>query len=141
MIIGIGNDIIDITRVEQTIARFGDRFLLRVFTETERKRCGRLAVPAPCFARRFAAKEAMSKALGTGLSQGVFWRDLAVVNQPGGKPTFKLTGGARARLEKMTPPGFKAKIDLTITDEPPQAHAMVIISAIPDAHAEAFGLT
>ncbi|MCR9254583.1 MAG: holo-ACP synthase [Alphaproteobacteria bacterium] len=140
MILSIGNDIIDIRRVEQTIERFGDRFLNRVFTETERRRCDRLAVPAPCYARRFAAKEAMSKALGTGLSQGVFWRDLAVVNRPGGKPTFQLTGGALAKLEAMTPDGFAAKIELTITDEPPQAHAMVIVSAIPTEWADKFGV-
>jgi len=140
MILAIGNDVIDIRRVARTIERFGDRFLARVFTETERRRCGRLAVPAPCFARRFAAKEAMSKALGTGLSQGVFWRDLAVVNRPGGKPTFQLTGGARARLDAMTPDGFAAKVELTITDEPPQAHALVIVSAVPREWAEKFGV-
>ncbi len=131
MILGIGNDIIDIRRVEKSIARFGDRFLNRVFTEVERAKSDRRAQRAASYAKRFAAKEACAKALGTGLSAGVFWRDMGVVNLPSGKPTLKLTGGALKRLQAMTPPGMVAQIDLTITDDFPQAQAIVIISANP----------
>ncbi len=132
MIIGIGNDIIDITRIEQTIARFGDRFLDRIFTPVERQKSDRRANRVASYAKRFAAKEACSKALGTGFRRGVFWRDMGVVNLPGGKPTMVLTGGALRRLETLTPPGMRLQIDLTITDEPPQAQAIVLISAVPD---------
>src|SRR5690349_13557082 len=132
MILGIGSDLIDITRIEQTIERFGERFLERIFTEIERAKSDRRANPAASYAKRFAAKEACSKALGTGFRKGVFWRDLGVVNLPSGRPTMALTGGALARLQAMTPPGMVARIDLTITDEPPLAQALVVISAVPD---------
>jgi holo-[acyl-carrier protein] synthase len=131
MILGIGNDIIDIRRIEQSINRFGDRFIQRIFTEIEQAKSDRRANRAASYAKRFAAKEACSKALGTGLNQGVFWRDMGVINLPSGKPTLKLTGGALARLESMTPQGMVAQIDLTITDDFPQAQAIVIISANP----------
>jgi holo-[acyl-carrier protein] synthase len=131
MILGIGNDIIDIRRVEKSIARFGERFLSRVFTDVERKKSDRRALRAASYAKRFAAKEACAKALGTGLNAGVFWRDMGVVNLPSGKPTLKLTGGALKRLQAITPPGMVAQIDLTITDDFPQAQAIVIISANP----------
>lgn len=131
MILGLGSDIIDIGRIERTIARFGDRFLDRVFTVTERQRSDRRANRTASYARRFAAKEACAKALGTGLRRGVFWRDMGVVNLPGGRPTMKLTGGALRRLQELTPPGMEVRIDVTITDEPPQAQAIVLISAIP----------
>ena len=133
MIIGIGSDLIDIRRVEKTLARFGDRFTNRCFTEIERTKSDRRLLRAASYAKRYAAKEACSKALGTGFRKGVFWRDLGVINLPGGKPTMKLTGGALKRLEDMTPVGMDVQIDLTITDEPPIAEAMVIISAIPKA--------
>ncbi|MBX3453987.1 holo-ACP synthase [Ferrovibrio sp.] len=132
MIIGIGSDLIDIRRIEKTIERFGDRFLDRIFTETEKARSARRPLTRTAsYAKRFAAKEACSKALGTGFRKGVFWRDMGVVNLPGGKPTMRLSGGALARLESLLPPGHRAQIDLTITDEPPLAQAFVIISAIP----------
>jgi len=131
MIIGLGSDLIDITRIERTIARFGDRFLSRCFTELEQAKARRRVDPAATYAKRFAAKEACAKALGTGLRAGVFWRDMGVVNMPGGRPTLVLTGGALARLQAMTPPNMTARIDLTMTDEPPLAQAVVIISAVP----------
>jgi len=131
VIIGIGSDLIDIRRVERTIERFGERFLERVFTPTERARSDRRAERAASYAKRFAAKEACSKALGTGFRQGVFWRDLGVVNLASGRPTLRLTGGALARLEQITPPGMRAEIALTLTDEPPLAQAFVIITAVP----------
>ena len=135
MILGLGSDLIDIRRVERTIARHGERFLTRVFTDIERakseRRAGTAVGRAASYAKRFAAKEACAKALGTGLHQGVYWRDMGVVNQPGGKPTLALTGGALKRLEKITPPGMTAQIDLTITDDFPLAQAIVIISAVP----------
>jgi holo-[acyl-carrier protein] synthase len=130
VIIGIGSDLIDIRRVEKSIERFGERFLSRIFTETERTKSDRRAQRAASYAKRFAAKEACSKALGTGLRRGVFWRDMGVVNLPGGKPSIKLTGGALKRLEQITPPGHAAQIDLTITDDFPLAQAIVIISAV-----------
>ena len=133
MIIGIGSDLIDIRRVERTLERFGDRFTDRCFTETERVKSDRRHLRAASYAKRYAAKEACSKALGTGFRKGVYWRDLGVVNLPGGKPTMTLTGGALKRLQEMTPDGMDIQIDLTITDEPPVAEAMVIISAIPKA--------
>ena len=135
MILGIGSDLIDIARIERTIARFGARFLDRIFTEVERAKSDGRANRAASYAKRYAAKEACSKALGTGFRKGIFWRDLGVVNLPGGRPTMALTGGALARLREMTPPGMIARIDLTITDEPPLAQALVIISAEPDAGA------
>lgn len=131
MIIGIGSDIIDIRRIERTLERYGDRFLDRVFTETERRKSEGRANRAASYAKRFAAKEACSKALGTGFRNGVFWRDLGVVNLPSGKPTMVLTGGAAERLAQITPPGMRAQIDVTLTDDHPQAQALVIISAIP----------
>jgi holo-[acyl-carrier protein] synthase len=131
MILGIGNDIIDIVRIEQTLARFGPRFLDRVFTPVERARSDRRANRAASYAKRFAAKEACSKALGTGLRRGVFWRDMGVVNLPSGQPTIELTGGAARRLAEITPPGMVARIHLTITDDHPLAQAIVIISAEP----------
>ena len=132
MIIGLGSDLIDIRRVEKSIARYGDRFLLRIFTEVERSKSDKRAQRAASYAKRFAAKEACSKALGTGLRRGVFWRDMGVVNLPGGKPTMKLSGGALKRLQEITPAGHQAVIDLTITDDFPLAQAIVIISAVKD---------
>ena len=131
MILGVGSDLIDIRRIEKTISRYGERFLDRIFTETERRRCDRRANRAASYARRFAAKEAAAKALGTGFRRGVFWRDLGVVNMPGGQPGMQLTGGALARLAAITPPGMTAHLALTITDEPPLAQAFVIITAEP----------
>jgi holo-[acyl-carrier protein] synthase len=133
MIIGIGNDLIDIRRIETTLEKHGDRFTQRVFTAVERAKSDRRRNRAASYAKRFAAKEACSKALGTGLSRGVFWRDMGVVNLPGGKPTLKLDGGALKRLEEITPPGHVADIHLTITDEHPLAQAIVIIYARPKA--------
>jgi holo-[acyl-carrier protein] synthase len=131
MILGIGSDLIDIRRIDEAIKRYGDRFLDRIFTAAERQRCDRRANRAEGYARRFAAKEAMSKALGTGFRRGVFWRDLGVVNLPGGRPTMELTGGALKRLEVITPEGLTARVDVSLTDEPPMAQAIVIISAVP----------
>ncbi len=131
MIIGIGNDLMDIRRIEKTLARHGERFTHRVFTDVERAKCDRRKLRAASYAKRFAAKEACAKALGTGLSQGVFWRDMGVVNLPGGKPTLALTGGAAERLAKILPAGHVADIHLTITDEFPLAQAIVIIYARP----------
>jgi holo-[acyl-carrier protein] synthase len=130
MILGLGNDVIDIRRIERTIEVYGERFLNRIFTETERRKSDRRRMRAASYAKRFAAKEACSKALGTGLRKGVYWRDMGVVNLPSGRPTLKLTGGAAAQLAAMTPPGYEARIDLTITDDFPMAQAIVIISAI-----------
>jgi holo-[acyl-carrier protein] synthase len=135
MILGIGNDIIDIRRIERTLERYGRRFIERVFTPVEQKKSEGRRNRAASYAKRFAAKEACSKALGTGLRNGVFWRDLGVVNLPSGKPTLLLTGGAAARLRDMTPAGMRAQIDLTITDDFPQAQAIVIISAVSDGTA------
>ncbi len=131
MIIGIGSDLCDIRRIERSLERFGDRFTHRVFTEGERARSDRRATRAPSYARRFAAKEACAKALGTGLSQGVFWRDMEVVNLPGGKPTMRLTGGALERLRAMTPDGHEAVVHVSLTDDVPIAQAFVIIEALP----------
>ena len=131
MILGIGNDVIDIRRVEKTLERFGSRFTDRVFTDVEQRKSDKRAQRAASYAKRFAAKEACSKALGTGFSRGVFWRDLGVVNEPSGRPTMALTGGARDHLAAMTPPGHRAVVHLTLTDDFPYAHAMVIISAVP----------
>jgi holo-[acyl-carrier protein] synthase len=131
MIIGIGNDLIDIRRVEKVIGRHGDRFIQRIFTEVEIRKSERRHQRIASYAKRFAAKEACSKALGTGMAGGVFWRDMGVVNLPGGKPTMALTGGAADRLAALTPPGHRAVIHLTITDEHPLAQAIVIIEAVP----------
>jgi holo-[acyl-carrier protein] synthase len=131
MILGLGSDLVDIRRVEKTLARFGARFTHRIYTEGERAKSERRASRAASYARRFAAKEACSKALGTGFRKSVYWRDMEVVNLPGGKPTMRLTGGALARLESMLPPGMKAQIDVSLTDDPPIAQAIVIISAVP----------
>ena len=133
MILGVGNDLCDIRRIEKSLERFGERFVQRVFTETEQKRSEGRATRAASYAKRFAAKEACSKALGTGFRRGVFMRDLGVVNMRGGKPTLALTGGALARLQEITPDGMTAQIDLTLTDEYPLAQAIVIISAVPKA--------
>ena len=131
MILGIGSDIIDVRRIEQTIARHGDRFLDRIFTDEERAKAERRKNRIDTYAKRFAAKEACAKALGTGLRAGVFWRDMGVVNLPSGRPTMLLTGGALARLGAITPAGYEARIDVTITDEYPTAQAFVVISAEP----------
>jgi len=129
MIIGVGSDLCDIRRVEETLGRYGERFIARCFTEVERARSERRAARAASYAKRFAAKEACAKALGTGLRDGVFWRDMGVVNLPSGKPTMLLTGGAAKRLAEITPPGAEAFIHLTITDEHPLALALVVIEA------------
>jgi holo-[acyl-carrier protein] synthase len=131
MIIGIGSDIIDIRRIERSLDRFGRRFIDRIFTPVEQRKSEGRAQRAASYAKRFAAKEACAKALGTGFRAGVFWRDMGVVNLPSGKPTMQLTGGAARRLAEITPPGMVPQIDLTITDEHPQAQAIVIISAVP----------
>ena len=133
MIIGIGNDLVDIRRIERTLKRFDARFINRVFTQTEQQKSGRRADPASSYAKRFAAKEACSKALGTGFRRGVFWRDMGVVNLQGGKPTMHLTGGAATRLDELVPAGMEAQIDVSLTDEPPLAQAIVIISAVPQS--------
>jgi holo-[acyl-carrier protein] synthase len=129
MIIGIGSDLCDIRRIEKTLARHGDRFTHRVFTQGERGTCERRAARAPSYARRFAAKEACAKALGTGFQNGVFWRDLEVVNLPSGQPTLRLTGATLTRLERLTPHGYTPFIHVTLTDEPPLAQAFVMIEA------------
>ena len=138
MILGIGSDLIDIRRVEQSIERYGERFLGRIFTPVERAKSDGRAQRGASYAKRFAAKEACAKALGTGLSHGVYWRDMGVINLPGGKPSLKLTGGALRRLEELTPKGHMAQIDLTITDDFPLAQAIVVISAVihPDQAAD-----
>jgi holo-[acyl-carrier protein] synthase len=130
MIIGLGNDMIDIRRVERTIERYGERFLSRVFTEAERRKSDARAGRAASYAKRFAAKEACAKALGTGFREGVFWRDMGVVNLASGRPTLELTGGAARALADLTPEGHAVRIDLSITDDFPMAQAIVIISAV-----------
>ena len=130
MIIGIGNDLIDIRRIEKTLERFGERFIERCYTKDERHKSDRRLLRVESYAKRYAAKEACSKALGTGFRKGVFWRDMGVINLPGGKPTMELTGGALARLNELIPVGMDPQIELTITDEPPIAEAFVIITAI-----------
>lgn len=131
MILGIGSDLANIERIEKTIARFGDRFLDRVFTETEKTLAGRRANSAETFAKRWAAKEACSKALGTGLRMGIRWRDMGVVNLASGQPTMRLSGWAEARLADLTPPGHRAVVHVTITDDHPWAMAVVVIEALP----------
>lgn len=135
MIIGMGSDLIDIRRIEKTLARFGRRFIDRIYTDAEQakaeRRKGAGQAYAATYAKRYAAKEAASKALGTGFRQGVYWRDLGVVNLPSGKPTVQMTGGAAERLQSMIPDGMEARVELTITDEYPLAEAIVIITAVP----------
>ena len=131
MILGVGSDLIDIRRIERTLERFGDRFVERIFTPVEHARAEKRRDRAATYAKRFAAKEACAKALGTGFRAGVFWRDMGVVNLPGGKPTMALSGGAARRLAALLPPGTAAQIDVSITDEPPMAHVIVVISAVP----------
>lgn len=135
-IIGLGNDLIDIRRIERSLERFGDRFVQRVFTEVEQEKSDRRANRAASYAKRFAAKEACSKALGTGIRRGVHWRTMGVVNLPSGKPTMLLTAGAKVRLDEMVPPGLVAQIDLTITDDFPLAQAIVVITAVPPEWAD-----
>ncbi len=137
MIIGLGSDLCQIGRVEQTLARYGDRFTQRCFTEIERRKSDRRAQRAASYAKRFAAKEACSKALGTGLSYGVYWRDMGVINLPSGKPTLALTNGAAKALARLVPPGHAAHIHLTITDDAGLAQAFVIIEALPIDQASA----
>jgi holo-[acyl-carrier protein] synthase len=131
MILGIGSDITDVRRIAKVLERHGDRFIDRVFTATERAKAEQRRNRVETYAKRFAAKEACAKALGTGLRAGVWWRDIGVVNLPSGRPTLALTGGAQRRLEAMTPAGYEARIDLTITDDGPIAQAFVVISAVP----------
>ncbi len=133
MILGIGSDLSDIRRIQASLDRFGDRFRNRCFTDLERRRSEAKPDAAASYAKRFAAKEACAKALGTGLRRGVFWRDMGVVNLRSGQPTLALTGGAAARLAEMTPPGQRAVIHLSMTDDHPYAQAFVIIEALPDA--------
>ena len=131
MILGIGNDIIDIRRIAKTLDCYGERFLLRVFTDVERTKSDGRAQRSASYAKRFAAKEACAKALGTGLRRGVYWRDMGVINLPSGRPTIRLTHGAALQLGRITPVGFEARIDLTLTDDFPLAEAVVIISGVP----------
>ncbi len=132
-VIGIGHDVCDASRIARTLQRFGERFTHRIFTPLERQKCDRRLRRADSYARRFAAKEACSKALGTGFRRGVYWRDIGVVNLPGGKPTIELTGGARKRLDELLPEGTVAQIDVSLTDDREMAHAIVLISAVePD---------
>lgn len=130
MIIGIGTDLLDIRRIEKTLERFGDKFVSRIFTDVEQRRAERSYYRAASYAQRYAAKEACSKALGTGFRKGVFWRDLMVDNLPSGKPIMAVAGGAKERLDALTPPGMIAQIDLSLSDEFPMANAVVVISAM-----------
>jgi len=139
-VLGLGNDIIDIRRIEQSLDRFGERFINRIYTSIEIEKSERRAGRVASYAKRFAAKEACAKALGTGFRAGVFWRDLGVVNAPSGKPTMALTGGAAARLQAITPEGMTAQISLTITDDHPWAQAIVLITAVPSDHPGLLGL-
>jgi holo-[acyl-carrier protein] synthase len=131
MIIGLGSDIADVRRIARSIERYGERFLTRIYTPAERAKAEKRANRAETYAKRFAAKEACSKALGTGMRGGVFWRDMGVVNLASGRPTMMLTGGALKRLNAITPPGCEARIDISLTDEGPTAQAIVIITAVP----------
>ena len=131
MIVGLGHDVCDARRIERALLRFGTRFTERIFTSVERTRCGKRTKLADCYARRFSAKEALAKALGTGFRRGVYWRDIGVVNEPSGKPTLRLSGGALKRLEELVPPGMEATINLSLTDDRELAHAIVVISAVP----------
>jgi holo-[acyl-carrier protein] synthase len=132
VILGVGNDIIDIRRIERTLERYGERFIERVFTDVERRKSEGRRQRAASYAKRFAAKEACAKALGTGLRNGVFWRDMGVINLPSGRPTLRLTGGAARTLAEITPEGYEVRIDLTLTDDFPLAAAIVIISGLPE---------
>jgi holo-[acyl-carrier protein] synthase len=131
MIVGLGNDMVDIRRVAETLEKYGERFIQRIFTDVEIRKSEKRAQRAASYAKRFAAKEACSKALGTGFRHGVFWKDMGVVNEPSGKPTMVLTGGALEQLNRITPPGHRARIHLTITDDNPWAQAIVMIEAFP----------
>jgi len=131
-VIGLGNDMVDIRRIQNSLDRFGDRFINRIYTDVEKAKSEKRAARAASYAKRFAAKEACSKALGTGFRKGVFWRDMGVVNLPSGKPTMKLTGGALEQLQRITPENMVAQIDLTITDDDPWAQAIVLITALPE---------
>ncbi len=131
-VLGLGNDMIDIQRIERSLERWGERFIKRIFTDVEIAKSERRAARAASYAKRFAAKEACSKALGTGFRRGVYWRDMGVVNLSSGKPTMTLTGGALARLRQLTPEGMSAQIDLTISDDYPWAQAIVLITAGPN---------
>lgn len=131
MIVGIGSDLADIRRIEKTLERFGDRFVARVFTEIEQAKSDKRRQRAASYAKRWAAKEACSKALGTGLRMGVAWREMGVVNLPSGQPTMRLTGGAAQRLARLIPPGMQPRIHVTITDDHPWAQAFVVIEALP----------
>jgi holo-[acyl-carrier protein] synthase len=133
MILGLGSDLVDIRRIEKTLGRWGDKFVERCFTETERRRSETRYGRVASYAKRFAAKEACAKALGTGFRAGVFHRDMGVVNLPSGRPTMELTGGAARRLAELVPAGMTARIDVSITDEPPLAQVIVIISAVPNS--------
>lgn len=133
MILGLGSDLVDIRRIEKTLGRWGDKFIERCFTETEKRRSETRFGRVASYAKRFAAKEACAKALGTGFRRGVWHKDMGVVNLPGGRPTMQLTGGAARRLAEMVPPGMTARIDVSITDEPPLAQVIVIISAVPNS--------
>lgn len=135
MIIGIGTDLCDIRRIERTLARFGRRFVERLYVESEQAKAEQRRSPAASYAQSFAAKEACAKALGTGFRKGVYWRDMVVANRPGGQPYMVLSGGAKRRLETLTPPGMEARVDVSQTDEYPMAHAMVVISAVPRSDA------
>ncbi len=135
MMIGLGSDLCDARRIAKTLERYGDRFINRIFTPAERAKAERRTNATETYAKRFAAKEACAKALGTGMRAGVFWRDMGVVNLPSGRPTMKLTGGALKRLQSMLPPGHEARIDVSLTDEGPLAQAIVIITAVPLAAA------
>jgi holo-[acyl-carrier protein] synthase len=132
VILGVGNDLIDIRRIEKTLERYGERFIARIFTDVERRKSEGRHQRAASYAKRFAAKEACAKALGTGLRHGVYWRDMGVVNLPSGRPTLRLTGGAAKVLKEMTPDGYEIRIDLTLTDDFPLAAAIVIISGLPE---------
>jgi holo-[acyl-carrier protein] synthase len=136
MILGVGTDLIDIRRIERTLERFGARFVERVFTAAEQARAERRSDRAAAYAKRYAAKEACAKALGTGFRQGVYWRDIGVGNRPSGQPVLQLTGGAADRLAVLTPAGMTPQVDLSLTDEPPFGHAVVIISAIAAASSD-----
>jgi holo-[acyl-carrier protein] synthase len=136
MILGVGTDLIDIRRMERVLERYGGRFLDRVFTAAEQARAERRFDRAAAYAKRYAAKEACAKALGTGFRQGVYWRDIGVANRPSGQPLLRLTGGAATRLAALTPRGMTARVDLSLTDEPPFGHAVVIISAVAGAGVE-----
>ncbi|MEM7569592.1 MAG: holo-ACP synthase [Pseudomonadota bacterium] len=138
-VIGFGSDMIDITRIDASIERFGARFINRIFTPIEQAKSDKRAKRAASYAKRFAAKEACSKALGTGFRKGVFWRDMGVVNLKSGKPTMALTGGAKERLDSLVPAGFVPQVSLTITDDDPWAQAQVLITAVPDAYAAHLG--